>query len=576
MSLSSKSLKECLSNLVKEAHADYLYLPSFDHNLCEYVPRDDSLRIFITKFSGSVAEALVSKEGKIHLFVDGRYHEQADLECDPDLVVVEKVAYGTSLRSELLKKLKSKDKLAIIGERTPFALLSDVNGVKEENFISLEEGKTFDELGFRAPQYAGPLWQVTNINKDKFQSRSRECLNSSGEEVAFINALDTLSWVSGLRGSHLPYQGTFRGRAIMTLGELHIFVSKQQLEAAKEWGTVWRFFYESSEFDKIVRDLVKDKVVLLDERFSTLKNYWQLKSMVGESKLVRHSGYHAAWQAIKDETEIQFFRDSFEKSDKAIYEGLCHLIDHTRSGLAVTEKSFRDDVEKSYRKQGAKLQSFRTISGFGANSSIIHFGSPSDQKRLEEGELVLLDSGAIYEEGFATDCTRTIIPLGKPSKEQKLHYTLVLKGLVKVLMATFKVGTLGKELDELARGPLKAHGLNFSHGTGHGVGVNVHEAGYSITPFSEVPMTAGLVGSVEPGFYVPGVGGIRLENIVVVKKVAPDLLGFECLVHIGFWSDLIERNLLSQEEIDYLEGYEASCLDKGRSFSRYASDQLEK
>jgi Xaa-Pro aminopeptidase len=571
MSSNINQLRNALKAIVESADTDYFYLPSFDHNLCEYVPASDSLRIFVSGFTGSVAEALVTKEGMIHLFVDGRYHEQADLECNPELVVVEKISYGKSLRGALLERLNSEDKVAVIGERTPLNL---IDKIKEENLVALDEGRIFKDLQFTAPSFHGPLWEVSDRSEERFLEKVNDCLKKG--EAAFINALDTLSWISGLRGAFLPYQGTFRGKAVMLTDGLHIFVSREQLELCKEYESTWRNFYPLDEFEKQCLVLLSDKTVLIDDRFSTLQNFWQIKKAVDEKSIVRHPSFHAAWQAIKKSYEHEYFRESFDKSDRAIYNGLDHLVKSARSGEPITELSFRDEVEKKYKEEGAKIQSFRTISGFGASSSIIHFGSPSEDKSIGEGEFVLLDSGAIYEQGFATDCTRTVVPFGVPTSSQILHYTLVLKGLIKVMTATFEVGTLGKSLDLLARGPLKENGLDFAHGTGHGVGVNVHEAGYSITPFSEAPMVAGLVGSIEPGFYIPGKGGIRLENIAIVKEAGPGQLCFENLVYIGFWHDLIDESLLSEEEFKYLLNYEEICLEKGRSFSHYATNPLAK
>jgi Xaa-Pro aminopeptidase len=171
---------------------------------------------------------------------------------------------------------------------------------------------------------------------------------------------------------------------------------------------------------------------------------------------------------------------------------------------------------------------------------------------------------------MATDCTRTIVPAGKPDPEQTKNYTLVLKGLLSLMMTKFDEGILGNELDALARSALQKEGLNYAHGTGHGVGVNVHESGYSIRPESVTPMQEDLVGSIEPGCYIPGKAGIRLENIASVKREESGKLGFETLVYIGFWPDLIDRKLLTEQELSFLDQYEAQCEKRGRSFKAYA------
>jgi Xaa-Pro aminopeptidase len=184
---------------------------------------------------------------------------------------------------------------------------------------------------------------------------------------------------------------------------------------------------------------------------------------------------------------------------------------------------------------------------------------------LRPNELILLDSGGFYESGYATDCTRTILSGGIPTTKQKEIYTLVLKGLLQVQNAVFAPGTNGACLDALARQPMLKFGYTYAHGTGHGVGVNVHEAGYSITPMSQLPMREGLIGSVEPGIYLPGIGGVRLENVVVVEKhpAHQHLLHFRPLNFVGFDHQLIDYDLLTPDEKKWLVDYEKECELRG-------------
>lgn len=551
---------------LSERNIDFLYLSSFDHFLSEYVPREDSFRLFMTNFTGSVAEALIPREGRIKLYVDGRYHEQADSECDDDLIEVVKVPFGMSLFEAMKEDLLGEFTLGLLTKRTPQGLREDLPHL---NYCEVNEEELFKGLGFSPKIFTGPLWEVPlEFTGRTVRQRASEFLREG--EYAFINALDTLAWFSNLRGAHLPFQGTFRGLGLATPEKLYLFVEKKVMPYVQSFATQEREVHPLESMRSILEGLAKPKSVLWDKGACNVANYNLLREVFGNALIEDEAGFHTHWQAIKNEQEVAAFKDSFEKSDQAIYDSLVWLIEQTRAGKKISEVEFRDKSNEIYKSYGAKTQSFKTIAGFGANGSIIHYSNPSSEKIYQAGENVLMDSGAIYVEGLATDCTRTIVPAGRADPEQVKNYTLVLKGLLKLMMAKFEVGTQGKVLDELARGDLKAAGVNYGHGTGHGVGVNVHEAGFSIRPESVVPMQENLVGSIEPGCYVPGKAGIRLENIAHVKKDESGKLGFDSFVYIGFWPDLIDRNLLSKEELDYLDEYEHECERRGRSFKSYA------
>jgi Xaa-Pro aminopeptidase len=241
-----------------------------------------------------------------------------------------------------------------------------------------------------------------------------------------------------------------------------------------------------------------------------------------------------------------------------------------RNSQPVSEWDFYQQANQFYRDEGAKEQSFKTISAVGPHSSIMHFSSPSDEIIAQADDLMLLDSGGYYESGLATDCTRTFIADEKAeaSEKQRLIYTLVLKGLVQAASSVVPKGTKGSVIDSLARAPLYKYGFDYNHGTGHGVGVHVHEPGTRLHLHSDQPLIAGHVLSIEPGIYIPGFGGVRLENIYVVKD-HPDLEGFlyfESLVYLGFDHKLIEKDLLNEEELLFIQTYEKQCEERGRTF----------
>jgi Xaa-Pro aminopeptidase len=175
----------------------------------------------------------------------------------------------------------------------------------------------------------------------------------------------------------------------------------------------------------------------------------------------------------------------------------------------------------------------------------------------------------IFEAGLATDTTRTFLSKGQALDWQKEIYTSVLKGLIQLSMARFPIGIHGGELDDLTRAPIKAKGYNYAHGTGHGVGILVHEGGYKIAPKSTTPIVVDTVGSLEPGIYLTGLGGVRLENIAIVRECA-DKKGFaefETLTYVGFDHRLIIEQELNEAEKSWLQAYESRCVELGTSFN---------
>jgi Xaa-Pro aminopeptidase len=271
-------------------------------------------------------------------------------------------------------------------------------------------------------------------------------------------------------------------------------------------------------------------------------------------------GHNANYMAKKESKELDDFKNSFNKSDLAIWRTL----DWARKNKTalISEINLKEKILNEFKVSGAWRESFHPICGFGANSAIIHYGQPSDKKTWDENEFLLLDSGAYYESGVATDTTRTLFN-GAPNEKAVLMYSLVLRGLIKAQMSVFAPGTLGSQVDMLAREPLLQFGKNYAHGTGHGIGVHVHEAGYLLNPMSTVGLFEGQVGSIEPGYYEEGWGGIRLENAVVVVKhpTFEDKLTFESLTYIPFEEDLIDRSLFTSKELEYLDQYQ----EKSRS-----------
>lgn len=554
-------LIERAANELKKQGAKYLYLSSFDEHLSEYVPQNDSLRILISGFTGSVAESILTSEGKLILFVDGRYHEQADKECPGEEVDVVKVPYKESLEEALFNWLGEHkvQELYYISERTPWTLKSKFE--ESMSTFSLDSDAFFQAIGFQTPSFTGKIQHVPlELTGESTLNKCARLIPA--QEAAFISGLDTLAWFSNCRSFTIPYQSTFRGVALACNDQLHLFCEHKaevDIEGVR--------FHSPDEWSQVTSQL-EIKKIHIDRTYTSVRHYDSLaESFPGVIIQPDEKSFAYEWHALKNEAELRVFEESFEHSDRAIFNSIKWITDKILKEQKVSELEFRDTVEAFYKDEGALSQSFSTISGFGANSSIIHYSKPSEQRYYEVGENILLDSGAFYSGGLATDCTRTHI-VGIPTPKQKKLYTLVLKSLLGLMDLSVPKGTTGKQIDDIARAPIAAAGYHYAHGTGHGIGVNVHEAGYAITPMAEQEIRVGTVGSIEPGIYVEGLGGVRLENVVTVIE-DPDNhhnIRFKNLIFIGFCPELIDESELTAQEKKTWLSYEEQCRLKGRSF----------
>ncbi len=297
-------------------------------------------------------------------------------------------------------------------------------------------------------------------------------------------------------------------------------------------------------------------------------DYLKLINHFGADALVNKAEGLIPFHALKNKAELKSMQDSFDRGDTAIFQTISWVKEQVARGSKISELDFYHKTNEFYKKNGALEQSFNTISAVGANSSIIHFGSPSADVPFELNQLVLLDSGGYFESGYATDTTRSFLSGGVASARQKEIYTLVLKSILHTQNAVFPENTWGSVVDGVARQPIFKEGLNYNHGTGHGVGINVHEGGYRLSTTSNIPLKENTVGSIEPGIYIPGFGGVRLENVAAVERHSEhkNMLRFRSMVFVGFDHDLIDFEMLTNEEQTWLDEYEKECAKRGRSF----------
>lgn len=564
---------KAVQELLVQKGLDACYVSSFDPFLNEYVPLEDCHRYYITGFTGSMAEVLVPAKGKVMLFVDGRYHEQADLEVDLDQVEVVKCRKQNT--TEVIDRIKQADykKVGYEAARTALGFFQRLKVVAEltsfnseiSELLSKPEEKTYPAVELVGEEHRGSGTMV----------KLGHIFNGAKDVAHYVTALDTIAWLTNCRGYHLPFLSSFLGRALVTHDKVYIFVEPNITVADRAKAE------PGLNFISCTADGIRHQLEQIQKRYNlatinydpgmlNVADFQMLGSVFDSSSLKSLDGGLVEFQAIKDEGEIKEFIDSFHRASKAVY----NTIKWVKSGLAADKKISELDLYKEtsakYKEQGAITQSFNTISGVGPNGSIIHYSSPKKDLHIKKDDMILLDSGGYFAGGFATDTTRTFTGGAKKiNDEYKRMYTLVLKGFVACHSAIFPEGLSGGILDGLARMPLYKNGANYNHGTGHGVGIHVHEGGAGLSPVRNCKMKAGQVVSIEPGYYTPGFGGVRIENVAVVEK-HPQFEGylyFKPLTLVGLEPDLIDESLLTSEEKEWLTGYESECKALGTSFA---------
>lgn len=557
-----------IQNFLKNQSVKALLVRSTDKYFNEYVPKAQSIRTKLTGFDGSVGDAIITTTDA-HLFVDGRYSLQAKAQAKGYLVHVTKNAQ--SIESSWLSLLSGILKAGEILAYDPATI--DLHLFDKMSAKLSEIGAKLDAL---APS---TLYQLAKINPAEWQVSSNVLL--VGEDLAGLSCraklktishslaglgidgylavkLDDIAYVTNLRSDFFPYQSTIPGLACLMPDRL-IFAVANEMAIKGGLDSNIVLTTEAEFFQAINKEWGGRSFVLgVDENEVSKAHELALRKLNIEIKRVKNP--IAPLKAQKNEKELLHLRSAFKKADVAVYRTQNFVIDCYENGHKLKESDVDFQIRAEFKRTAAKELSFRPICASGKNGAIIHYGSPSDQEVITEGSLFLLDTGAYYEGGYATDLTRTFLAAKKTEKAkpwQKEMFTLVLKASIAGLSARFRTGTVGMQLDAIVRAPLWQKGLDFAHGTGHGIGINVHEFPPRISPASTTPLLIGHVFSIEPGLYFEGLGGVRIENLAtVVKDDEPDFLRILPLTFCPFDERLIEYNMLEKYEQEFLAYYQ--------------------
>ena len=397
---------------------------------------------------------------------------------------------------------------------------------------------------------------VTGESAESKLERVRSSMRQQGADYHLITSLEDIAWLLNLRGRDVENTPVFFSFALINADCARLYVMDKSFEGADDW--------EVLPYFQIFKDIKKLPAgsILLDEG---IVSYALIKSLPEDVKIINSSNPAELMKSLKNDTELAATENAHLK-DGAAMVNFIRWLKQNIERETITEISAADRLEKFRMEQeGCYDLSFSTIAGYMENGAVIHYSATEEtNKTLKPEGFLLVDSGGQYEDG-TTDITRTIA-LGPLTEKMKQHYTAVLRSHIKLAMAAFPPGTTGGQLDELARRPLTDLGLDYNHGTGHGVGhlLSVHEGPHSISQKSgsHLPIYPGSITSDEPGVYLEGKYGIRLENEIQCVELPQGSFGFIPITYCPFEKEAILPELLKPMELSWLNEYHRDVYAK--------------
>ena len=543
-------------------------VPRADEHQNEYVPPCAERLQWLTGFSGSAGMAVVM-EDEAALFVDGRYTLQAPRQVDTDIFTVLQIPENKPV--EWLKARIRKKSVVGYDPR-----LHTIEAVGRLEKAVLERGARLEPLPVNLvdaiwKNRPAPPSKPVNLHPLEFAgvpaamkiSRIQAELKKTGTDAVVLTLPESIAWLLNIRGQDVPHTPLPLSFLILPAkGKPRLFIAQKKLSGSVRAALSKTVAISPpQELDDALAELGERKASVRLDPHTASQWFAGLLSDSG-ARVVHGPDPCLLPKAKKNRAEIAGTRTAHGRDGIAMCRFLAWLDANASSGR-LDEIRVAKKLE-SFRAATGELKdiSFDTISGAGANGAIVHYRvTTASNARLEPSTLYLVDSGAQYADG-TTDITRTVA-IGTPTEDMRRHYTLVLKAHIAISMARFPKGTRGTDLDPLARAPLWLAGLDFDHGTGHGVGsyLSVHEGPQRISRLGTAELEPGMIVSNEPGYYRTGEYGIRIENLVLVtpaRKISGGerpMLGFETLTLTPYDRRLIATGLLTAAEIKWIDSY---------------------
>jgi Xaa-Pro aminopeptidase len=571
---------ERIRDALTAAGAQAVLVPSADPHLSEYLPERWQGRQWLSGFTGSVGSLVVTQD-KAALFADSRYWAQAETQLAGSGITLEKMNSGASTIyiDWIAGALQPGDTLAVDGQVLGLSLANALRaglarkGVKLRTDADLLADAWDDRPGLPTQAVYEHLPPQAAVARADKLARVRAAMAAAGASHHLVSTVDDVAWLLNLRGADVECNPVFIAHLLLDAsgGRLFIADGKVPAEVAGRLAADGIQLAPYAQAAAALAALPADATLLIDARRITLGLREAVPAGV---RVVEQINPSTLLKSRKSAAEAVFIREAMAEDGAA----MCEFYAEFEASLARGERWSELDIDTRLsacraRRQGFVGLSFSTIAGWMANGALPHYRATPDSFAHIDGDgLLLIDSGGQYL-GGTTDITR-VWPIGQVSDAQKRDYTLVLKGTIALSRTRFPRGTLSPMLDAIARAPLWEHGLDYGHGTGHGVGyfLNVHEGPQSISkaiPDATMAMEPGMITSIEPGLYRPGQWGVRIENLVMNVAIATpehdsfgEMLAFETLTLCPIAANCIDLSLMRADEIAWLNDYHAVVRER--------------
>ena len=568
-----------IRDALKKHQAHAVLVPSSDPHLSEYLPQRWQAREWASGFTGSMGTLAVSTDHAA-LFADSRYWSQAEAELRGTGIALEKVATGVS--SEHLAWLARHagkggvvlvdgQVLGLAAEKALRTALVAV-GATLRTDIDVFNEVWEDRSGLpEAPVYEHLAPFASQSRAEKLAA-IRAAMATHHCSTHFVSSVDDIAWILNLRGSDVSYNPVFIAHLLIAETQCSLFVGEgkvsAELAARLEADGVAVAPYTRAP--QALAEIPATQRVLLDPRRVT---FGLRQNLGNDVPLVEAINPSALLKSRKNMTEAEFVRQAMREDGAAMCEFYAWF-ENAVTSQTLTELDVADKLSAAReQRNGFKDLSFPVIAGFNANGALPHYrATEASHATIQGNGLLLIDSGGQYL-GGTTDITRTWA-IGEVTPSQRRGYTAVLKGTMALSRTVFPLGTLSPYLDAIARAPMWAEGLDYGHGTGHGVGyfLNVHEGPQSISkavPEAHHAMQIGMITSIEPGLYREGQWGVRIENLVLNvpvttadSEVFGPMLGFETLTLCPIDMTCVERSMLREDEVAWINTYHATVRER--------------
>lgn len=517
-----------IKNFMADNQIKYLLVNSTNKFLVEYNTLQENSRYKITNFSGSTGEALVTPE-TIFLFVDGRYHIQADLEVDHEIVTVVKLNGTQSQLNEIIARIPQDETLGIFSQKVSLNTYNMLTSQRKTKLLSIDPLDMENSTQNQNKDDVALDTSLTGISTEEKIKKITQ--NLKDDESIYLTDLDEVSYLYNMRNFSQNFSAKIKARAIIK----------------KDCNTL----YKCKDFEKLEQDLKDIKgTVFIDKSSINAYDY----ALIKDKAKILTTNPVKEMKAQKNDTELEHLKSAFARTDKALSATREYVLNNDN----ISEYDIAKHLEEEFYKNGAKGLSFKSIVAKDKNSALAHYSKSSKDEIVTDGSLVLIDCGGYFEGGLATDITRVFVK-GEPTKLQKEIYTLVLKAFLNAYnyaKTHLERPFTGFDVDSVVQrlfSETDTHGFVFNHGLGHGIGINVHEFPPRLSKHetSKVELKDGMCFSIEPGLYKEGYFGVRLENSCYYKDN-----NIHSFVKMNYEKKLIDFSMLTEQEKVWLEEFE--------------------